>query len=109
MEVFYILLNLDRALTRFWDTYSYYEDLFAADAKKLTGVNVAAKAYRAVSISVNLHDGTMLMLNRDWCRLYDLAQIDRRKFMNFTVCSGLIRILSIAARKLCRQVDLLWS
>ncbi|KAI5892802.1 alkaline phosphatase [Schizophyllum commune H4-8] len=32
-----------------WD-FSYYEDLFAEDADNLTGVNVASKAWRAVSL-----------------------------------------------------------
>ncbi|KAL1739884.1 alkaline phosphatase [Schizophyllum fasciatum] len=31
-------------------SFSYYEDLFAEDAGNLTGVNVASKAYRAVSL-----------------------------------------------------------
>ncbi|TFK27531.1 alkaline phosphatase [Coprinopsis marcescibilis] len=31
-------------------TFTYYEDLFARDAEQLTGVNVASKAYRAVTL-----------------------------------------------------------
>ncbi|PPR00893.1 hypothetical protein CVT24_000378 [Panaeolus cyanescens] len=79
-----------------WD-FSYYEDLFAKDAKTPTAVNVASKAYRAVSPKVPYDCQTIARWN--------VRKSGRRKAKNvlFFIGDGMTQPMITAARLIAHK------
>ncbi|KAL6712652.1 hypothetical protein ACN47E_000529 [Coniothyrium glycines] len=83
--------------------FTYYEDLFARDAKKLTGVNVASKAYRRIALyepgeyvaTLNYNNGTKTVAN--WL-VRDLATERKAKNIILFIGDGMTTNMITAAR-----------
>ncbi|KAF9048662.1 alkaline phosphatase [Panaeolus papilionaceus] len=88
-----------------WD-FSYYEDLFAEDAKTATTVNVASKAYRALSLKAGVYTAILTYNGHSQTvARWNVRKSGKRKAKNvlFFIGDGMTQPMITAARLIAHK------